>query len=66
MSPARDAPATPHPGTEARGGDTGALRRANLERIQTFIMDHPGPFTRAELIEATGLSAPTVGAWSGT
>jgi predicted NBD/HSP70 family sugar kinase len=24
-------------------------------------MDHPSPFTRAELIEATGLSAPTVG-----
>ena len=51
----------PNPGAEIRGGHTGHLRRANLERIQAFVMDHPRPFTRAELIEATGLSAPTVG-----
>jgi glucokinase len=46
---------------EIRGGHAGQLRRANLERVQTFVMDRRGPFTRAELTEATGLSAPTVG-----
>jgi predicted NBD/HSP70 family sugar kinase len=37
------------------------LRELNLERVLAVAMDRPGPFTRAELIEATGLSAPTVG-----
>ena len=37
------------------------LRRANLERVLTEAMARPGSFTRAELIDATGLSAPTVG-----
>jgi glucokinase len=37
------------------------LRRANLERVLAEAMSRPGPFTRAELIDATGLSAPTVG-----
>jgi glucokinase len=37
------------------------LRRANLERILAEAMARPGAFTRAELIGATGLSAPTVG-----
>jgi glucokinase len=37
------------------------LRSLNLERVLNVAMDRPGPFTRAELIEATGLSAPTVG-----
>jgi predicted NBD/HSP70 family sugar kinase len=37
------------------------LRRANLERILAEAMSRPGAFTRAELIDATGLSAPTVG-----
>ena len=46
---------------EIRGGHTGDLRRANLERVLAFAMDHARPFTRAELIEATGFSAPTVG-----
>jgi len=49
------------PGGEMRGGHAGHLRRLNLERVQAFAMDHAGPFTRAELIQATGLSAPTVG-----
>lgn len=37
------------------------LRRLNLERVLAEAMAREGPFTRAELIEATGLSAPTVG-----
>ena len=37
------------------------LRGLNLERVLAVARDRPGPFTRAELIEATGLSAPTVG-----
>jgi predicted NBD/HSP70 family sugar kinase len=58
-------PSARQPATQAsaeiRGGHTGHLRRANLERVQAFVMDHPAPFACAELIEATGLSAPTVG-----
>jgi glucokinase len=37
------------------------LRGLNLERMLTLVMDRSGPFTRAELTRATGLSAPTVG-----
>src|SRR5688572_12805296 len=49
-----------------RGVDDGArharhLRGLNLERVLNVAMDRAGSFTRAELIEATGLSAPTVG-----
>jgi predicted NBD/HSP70 family sugar kinase len=64
MSPATTHPHRPHAthtSTEIRGGHAGDLRRANLQRVQAFAMDHEGPFTRAELIRATGLSAPTVG-----
>jgi predicted NBD/HSP70 family sugar kinase len=43
------------------GGNAADLRRLNLERLLAVVMDHPSTFTRAELIEATGLSAPTVG-----
>ncbi|HET6899283.1 MAG TPA: ROK family protein [Vicinamibacteria bacterium] len=43
------------------GGDSGHLRRLNLDRVLVVAMDRPDSFTRAELIEATGLSAPTVG-----
>jgi predicted NBD/HSP70 family sugar kinase len=39
----------------------GHLRGLNLERVLAVAVDRPGTFTRAELIEATGLSAPTVG-----
>jgi glucokinase len=42
-------------------GHAGQLRRLNLERALAVVIDQPGPFTRAELIQATGLSAPTVG-----
>jgi predicted NBD/HSP70 family sugar kinase len=49
------------PRTEARGGDAGHLRRLNLDRMLGVVMEQPDPFTRAELIQATGLSAPTVG-----
>lgn len=37
------------------------LRGANLDRLLTAALDHDGPFTRGEMIAATGLSAPTVG-----
>ena len=43
------------------GGNAADLRRLNLERLLAVVMDQPASFTRAELIEATGLSAPTVG-----
>jgi glucokinase len=41
--------------------DAAHLRRLNLERVLAAAMAREGPFTRAELIEVTGLSAPTVG-----
>jgi len=41
--------------------DAAHLRRLNLERVLAASMSREGPFTRAELIEVTGLSAPTVG-----
>jgi glucokinase len=41
--------------------DAAHLRRLNLERVLAAAMAHEGAFTRAELIDATGLSAPTVG-----
>jgi predicted NBD/HSP70 family sugar kinase len=40
------------------------LRRLNLHRMLAVAMERPGPFTRAEIVEATGLSAPTVGTLS--
>jgi predicted NBD/HSP70 family sugar kinase len=64
MSPAASDPPGGRPThaiAQIRGGHAGHLRRANLERVQAFVMEQRGPFTRAELIEATGLSAPTVG-----
>ncbi|HET8646580.1 MAG TPA: ROK family protein, partial [Vicinamibacteria bacterium] len=45
----------------ATGGTAGHLRRQNLERLLAIVVDQTEPFTRAALIEATGLSAPTVG-----
>jgi predicted NBD/HSP70 family sugar kinase len=39
----------------------GHLRGLNLERVLAIAMDRQGPFTRPDLIAATGLSAPTVG-----
>jgi len=52
---------TLRPAAEVGAGDAGHLRRLNLQRVLAVVMSHPSPFTRAELIEATGLSAPTVG-----
>jgi predicted NBD/HSP70 family sugar kinase len=48
-------------GGDVGGGNAGHLRRQNLERVLAVAMDQAVPFTRAELIKATGLSAPTVG-----
>jgi predicted NBD/HSP70 family sugar kinase len=48
----------PAPRATATAAD---LRGSNLERVLDIAMDRNGPFTRTELIEATGLSAPTVG-----
>lgn len=49
--------------TAAEGGARHAvhLRGLNLERVLSVGMDRVGSFTRAQLIKATGLSAPTVG-----
>ena len=52
---------TLRPAAEVGAGDAGHLRRLNLQRVLAVVMSQPSPFTRAELIEATGLSAPTVG-----
>lgn len=46
---------------EVGSGNAIHLRRLNLEKVLGLVMDRPGTFTRAELIEASGLSAPTVG-----
>jgi glucokinase len=56
-------PAPPPPSAPAEGGagNAGHLRRLNLERMLGAIMEEPRSFTRAELIKATRLSAPTVG-----
>jgi glucokinase len=40
---------------------TSHLRGLNLERVLAVSMERPGLFTRLDLIEATALSAPTVG-----
>jgi glucokinase len=41
------------------------LRHANLDRVLAAALERADPFTRAELIKATGLSAPTVGSLAG-
>ena len=47
---------------DRRRPSTSASRRGQtLERLLTVVMSRPGPCTRSELIEATGLSGPTVG-----
>src|SRR2546427_1963565 len=58
---ARGRTLTLRPAAEVGAGDAGHLRRLNLQRVLAVVMSQPSPFTRAELIEATGLSAPTVG-----
>src|SRR5207237_143706 len=37
------------------------LRGLNIDRVLSIAIDRSGTFTRAELIEASGLSAPTIG-----
>jgi glucokinase len=37
------------------------LRGLNLERVLSVAMERRDPFTRAEIVKATGLSVPTVG-----
>ena len=49
------------PLADVRARNAGDLRGLNLETVLAVAMQHEGPFTRAELIRATGLSAPTVG-----
>ena len=49
-------------GTHANGARHAShLRGLNLDRVLSVVMAHSGTFTRAELSDATGLSAPTVG-----
>ncbi|HEY3120242.1 MAG TPA: hypothetical protein VGL15_06430 [Vicinamibacteria bacterium] len=45
---------TTHTSAEVTGGDAGHLRRMNLDRMLSVVIDHRVPFTRAELIKATG------------
>jgi glucokinase len=53
----------PFRGGSADGGARHAahLRGLNIDRVLNIAIERPGTFTRAELIQATGLSAPTVG-----
>jgi len=51
----------PRPAAGAGARNSGHLRGLNLETVLAVAMERGGPFTRTELIEATGLSAPTVG-----
>ena len=39
----------------------GHLRGLNIDRVLNIAIERPGTFTRSEIIQATGLSAPTVG-----
>jgi predicted NBD/HSP70 family sugar kinase len=53
-------------GPRSAGGEDGArhakhLRALNLQRVLAVAMERPSSFTRSELSEGTGLSAPTVG-----
>jgi glucokinase len=47
--------------TDEPAREAAHLRALNLERVLAVAMDRRGTFTRAQLIDATGLSAPTVG-----
>jgi predicted NBD/HSP70 family sugar kinase len=53
----------PSRGSSGDGSATHAahLRGLNIDRVLRIAVDHENAFTRAELIQATGLSAPTVG-----
>jgi predicted NBD/HSP70 family sugar kinase len=56
----KERPAQTAPEGGRGAGNAGHLRRLNLERVLSVAIDRVSPFTRTELIEATGLSAPTV------
>jgi predicted NBD/HSP70 family sugar kinase len=47
--------------TDAHPHRVVSIRGLNLERLLVLAMEATGSFTRAELMEATGLTAPTVG-----
>jgi glucokinase len=49
------------PSARAGPRNSGHLRGLNLEAVLSVAMERESAFTRTELIEATGLSAPTVG-----
>jgi predicted NBD/HSP70 family sugar kinase len=51
----------PRASAEDGAREAAHLRALNLERVLGVAMERRGPFTRAQVIEATGLSAPTVG-----
>lgn len=48
-------------GSSSGAHHTAALRASNLDRVLSAAIEHRGTFTRGELIDATGLSAPTIG-----
>ena len=50
-----------HADADAGARHAAHLRPLNLDRVLTFAIEQPQPFTRTEVIDATGLSAPTVG-----
>ena len=63
----RRQPAARRPDRRARaassgaGGDARSLRALNLDDVLRVVMQRRDAFTRANLVTATGLSAPTVG-----
>jgi len=54
-----------HRSADPGAGNAAQLRRLNLERLLEVVLDQAGSFTRAELMSATALSAPTVGSLVG-
>jgi len=51
----------PEPGPAVEARNARHLRRLNIARVLSVVMERTEPFTRAELTEATALSTPTVG-----
>lgn len=52
---------TPRPPNAADARNARHLRHLNADRVLAVAMDRTEPFTRAEVMKATALSAPTVG-----
>jgi predicted NBD/HSP70 family sugar kinase len=61
MITSADASASRRVAAESDVSHAAHLRALNLDRVLAFAMEQPGTFTRAAVMEATGLSAPTVG-----